>query len=135
MPMTEFPNVRIPIGDYVEKFIDFLAMNFGWLFDFIFMIASSTIRTIETTLLATPWWVIMIIVFLLGWYFNNIYGGLLFALFIFLIGSFDLWTETMTTVAIIVISVVLSLAIGIPVGILMAFSRTFSIIMRPILDA
>lgn len=53
----------------------------------------------------------------------------------FLIGSFDLWTETMTTVAIIVISVVLSLAIGIPVGILMAFSRTFSIIMRPILDA
>lgn len=133
--MKEFPNIRIPVGDYVDKFIDFLAMNFGWLFDFIFVIASTTIKSIESTLLATPWWVIMIIVFLLGWYFNNIFGGLLFAAFIFLIGSFDLWTETMTTVAIIVISVVLSLVIGIPVGILMAFSRPFSIIMRPILDA
>lgn len=133
--MSEFPNIRIPVGAYVDKFIDFLAMNFGWLFDFIFVIASTTIKSIESTLLATPWWVIMIIVFLLGWYFNNIFGGLLFAAFIFLIGSFDLWTETMTTVAIIVISVVLSLVIGIPVGILMAFSRPFSIIMRPILDA
>ncbi|WP_335696121.1 proline/glycine betaine ABC transporter permease [Sporosarcina ureae] len=133
--MNEFPNVRIPIGDYVEKFIDFLAMNFGWLFDFIFTIASTTIRTIESALLATPWWVIMIIVFLLGWYLNNILNGLMFAAFIFLIGSFNLWEDTMTTVAIILISVVLSLAIGIPVGILMAFSKTFSVIMRPILDA
>ena len=119
----------------MEKFIDFLAMNFGWLFDFIFTIASTTIRTIETALLATPWWAIMIIVFLLGWYLNSILNGIMFAAFIFLIGSFNLWEDTMTTVAIIVISVVLSLAIGIPVGILMAFSKTFSVIMRPLLDA
>lgn len=133
--MTEFPNVRFPIGDVVEKFIDFLAMNFDAFFDFIFVISSSMIKGLETGLLAIPWWIFIIIIFLLGWYFTNLYGGLLFGVFIFLIGSFDLWPETMTTISIVLISVILSLVIGIPLGVVTAFSKTMSTIMRPILDA
>ena len=114
--MNEFPDVRIPIGDGVEKFIDFLAINFQAFFDFIFVISSHSIKGLEAGLLAIPWWVFMIIIFLLGWYFTNLYGGLLFCFFIFLIGTFDLWPETMTTISIVLISVILSLAIGIPFG-------------------
>ena len=133
--MTEFPDVRIPIGDVVEKFIDFLAMNFDAFFDFIFVISSSMIKGLEAGLLAIPWWIFIIIIFLLGWYFTNLYGGLLFGLFIFLIGTFDLWPETMTTISIVLISVILSLLIGIPLGVGTAFSKTLSTIMRPVLDA
>ncbi|WP_111440600.1 ABC transporter permease [Psychrobacillus insolitus] len=133
--MYEFPDVRIPIGDVVEKFTDFLAINFEAFFDFIFIIASGMIKGLEAGLLAIPWWILMIIIFLLGWYFTNMYGGLLFSFFIFLIGTFDLWPETMTTISIVLISVVLSLVIGIPLGILSAFSKTMSSITRPILDA
>lgn len=133
--MNEFPNIRIPIGDGVERFIDFLALNFDAFFNFIFIIASSSIKGLETGLLAIPWWVFLIIIFLLGWYFTSLSGGVLFGIFIFLIGSFDLWSETMTTISIVLISVLLSLAIGIPLGILMAFNKAVSVIMRPILDA
>jgi len=133
--MNEFPDLRIPIGDSVEKFIDFLAINLESLFDFIFIISSSLIKWLEAGLLAVPWWLFIILILLLGWYFTNIYGGLLFSMFMFLIGSFDLWTETMTTVSIVLISVILSLVIGIPLGIWMAFSKAMSITMRPILDA
>lgn len=49
--MTEFPDVRIPIGDIVENFIDFLAMNFDAFFDFIFVISSSMIKGLEDPLL------------------------------------------------------------------------------------
>ncbi|MCZ8540719.1 ABC transporter permease [Psychrobacillus psychrodurans] len=133
--MTEFPEVRIPIGDVVENFIDFLAMNFEAFFDFIFVISSSMIKGLEAGLLAIPWWIFIIIIFLLGWYFTNLYGGLLFGLFIFLIGTFDLWPETMTTISIVLISVILSLVIGIPLGVGTAFSKTMSTIMRPVLDA
>ena len=133
--MTEFPDVRIPIGDVVENFIDFLAMNFDAFFDFIFVISSSMIKGLEAGLLAIPWWIFIIIIFLLGWYFTNLYGGLLFGLFIFLIGTFDLWPETMTTISIVLISVILSLLIGIPLGVGTAFSKTLSTIMRPVLDA
>lgn len=133
--MTEFPDIRIPIGDGVEKFIDFLANNFEAFFDFIFVISSSMIKGLEGGLLAIPWWIFILIVFFLGWYFTSLYGGILFSIFIFLIGTFDLWPETMTTVAIVLISVILSLVIGIPLGIGMAFSKAMSTIMRPILDA
>ncbi|WP_431028334.1 ABC transporter permease [Lysinibacillus sp. LZ02] len=133
--MHEFPDFRIPIGDGVETFIDFLAVNLESFFDFIFLIASSLIKGLEVGLLAIPWWLFIIIVFLLGWYFTNLYGGLLFSAFMFLIGSFDLWSETMTTISIVLISVLLSLAIGIPLGVWMAFSKTMSVTMRPLLDA
>ncbi|MEK3952073.1 MULTISPECIES: ABC transporter permease [Psychrobacillus] len=133
--MTEFPDVRIPIGDIVENFIDFLAMNFDAFFDFIFVISSSMIKGLEAGLLAIPWWIFIIIIFLLGWYFTNLYGGLLFGFFIFLIGTFDLWPETMTTISIVLISVILSLLIGIPLGVATAFSKSLSTIMRPVLDA
>ncbi|MEK5214145.1 ABC transporter permease [Psychrobacillus sp. FSL H8-0487] len=133
--MTEFPDVRIPIGDIVENFIDFLAMNFDAFFDFIFVISSSMIKGLEAGLLAIPWWIFIIIIFLLGWYFTNLYGGLLFGFFIFMIGTFDLWPETMTTISIVLISVILSLLIGIPLGVATAFSKSLSTIMRPVLDA
>lgn len=133
--MNEFPNIRIPIGDVVKGFIDFLADNFQAFFDFIFVITSSSIKGLEGALLVMPWWVLTLIVFALGWYFLNAQSGILFGVFMFLIGSFDLWTETMTTISIVLISVILSLLIGIPFGILMAFRNLFSKIMRPILDA
>lgn len=41
----------------------------------------------------------------------------------------------MMTLAIIITAVVVSLVIGIPLGVWMSFSRMFSTIMRPILDA
>lgn len=133
--MNDFPNIRIPIGDGVQKFIDFLAENFQSFFDFIFVITSSSIKGLEAALIAIPWWILIILIAALGWYFTNLSGGILFGIFMFLIGSFDLWPETMTTISIVLISVVLSLVIGIPFGILMAFNNIVSVVMRPILDA
>ena len=133
--MNKFPDIRIPIGDGVENFIDFLATNFQAFFDFIFVITSSSIKGLETALISIPWWVLIILIAALGWYFTNISGGILFGVFMFLIGSFDLWPETMTTISIVLISVILSLAIGIPFGVLMAFNNILSTVMRPLLDA
>ncbi|PKC52275.1 hypothetical protein RhiirA1_481876, partial [Rhizophagus irregularis] len=133
--MDDFFNIRIPIGDGVAAFIDFLANNFERFFDFIFVIASSLIKWLESGLLAIPWWIFIVIVFAIGWYFKSLYSGVLYAFFMFLIGTFELWPETITTISVVLISVVLSLLIGIPLGIGMAFSKAMSVIMRPILDA
>ena len=133
--MKEFPNISFPVGDSVEAFIDYLAVNYKAFFDWIYVVASSTIKMVESTLLATPWWVLILLVFLLGVFFTSWKSGIVYGIFLFLIGTFGLWEETMTTLAVIIISVLLSLIIGIPLGILMAFSKGFSTFMRPILDA
>tara|TARA_B100001094_G_C17763488_1_gene591542 strand:- start:55 stop:663 length:609 start_codon:yes stop_codon:yes gene_type:complete len=46
----------------------------------------------------------------------------------------DLWSESMTTLAMIFTAVIFCILIGIPLGILSSRSKTFEAIMRPILD-
>ncbi|MBO8157529.1 MAG: proline/glycine betaine ABC transporter permease [Bacillaceae bacterium] len=133
--MIDFPDIRTSIGDYVDAFIDYLDKNFEALFDFIFLISSRSINWFEHFLLILPWWVFLILIFLLGWKFKSLFSGILYTFFIFLVGTFGLWEEMMTTISIVLVSVLASLLIGIPTGILMALSKGFSVVMRPILDA
>lgn len=133
--MDGFPDIKMSIGKYVEDFVNYLAVSLSSVFDFIFFIASRTINGMESFLVSMPWWLFIIIIFALGWYFKSFLTGITFSVFIFLIGSFGLWEDMMTTIAIIVTAVIISLLIGIPLGIWMAFSKVTSSIIRPILDA
>ncbi|WP_096273675.1 ABC transporter permease [Paucisalibacillus globulus] len=133
--MGSFPDIRTNLGDYVKQFVDFLDTTLEGFFDFIFFISSRTINFLDDLLVTMPWWCFVLIIFLLGWYFKSVFSGILYSLFIFLIGSFGLWEDMMTTIAIILTAVIICLLIGIPVGIWMAFSKGFSNVMRPLLDA
>lgn len=133
--MENFPDIRLALGDYVETFIKFLSTSLEGFFDVISFLASRSINGISDFLMLMPWWLFILIIVLLGWYFKSFLSGALFGVFIFLIGSFELWEDMMITIAIIVAAVFISLLIGVPTGIWMAFSKVFSSIMRPILDA
>ncbi|WP_188456545.1 ABC transporter permease [Virgibacillus oceani] len=133
--MGSFPDITTQLGDYVEEFVDFLDSSLEGFFDFIYLLSSEIINGIETTLLWMPWWTFILVIFLLGWYFKSLFSGVLYSIFIFLIGTFGLWEDMMTTIAVVLTAVIISLVIGIPLGIWMAFSKGFSTVMRPILDA
>ncbi len=132
---SSFPDIRFEVGKVVSDFVDWIDTTFEPLFDFIFHIASTTILGIEDALLFLPWWVFLAIVFLLGWRFKSLSSGIMYAAFMFLVGTFGLWAVLMTTIAIVLTSVVISLFLGIPLGVFMAFSKGFSVVMKPILDA
>ncbi|GIN21162.1 ABC transporter permease [Siminovitchia fordii] len=133
--MMEFPDIRTNLGSYVNNLVDFLDRTLEGFFDFIFLITSQAINGIQDFLLLMPWWFFIIVIFLLGWYFRTVFSGVLYAGFIFLIGTFGLWEDMMTTIAIILTAVLICLMIGIPLGIWMSYSNGFSTVMRPILDA
>ncbi|GGM25927.1 ABC transporter permease [Paraliobacillus quinghaiensis] len=133
--MGIFPNIQSNLGDYVSDFVDFLDTTLDPLFDLIFFISSRIINGIEGLLLILPWWVFIFLIFLLGWYIKSVSSGILYGAFIFVIGTFGLWEEMMMTISIVLSAVIICLLIGIPLGILMSFSKGFSTIMRPILDA
>src|SRR5690625_7346908 len=82
-----------------------------------------------------PWWVFILIIFALGWYFQSLLSGVIFGIFIFLIGTFGLWGDMMTTIAIILAAVGISLIVGIPMGVWMSFNKIISNIIRPIIDS
>ncbi|SDM77906.1 ABC transporter permease [Sediminibacillus halophilus] len=133
--MNDFPDIQSHLGDYVSDFVDFLDNALSGLFDFIFFISSRTINGIEAFLDFLPWWLFLVLIFLLGWYFKSLWSGLLYTFFIFLVGTFGLWEEMMMTISIVLSAVLICLIIGIPLGVWMAFSKGFSTVMRPILDA
>lgn len=133
--MEGFPNIQTNLGKYADDLVTFLDTSLEGFFEFIFLISSRIINGIQDFLLWLPWWMFIIIIFLLGWYFKSISSGILYAVFIFLIGTFGLWSDMMTTIAIIVTAVLISLLIGLPMGIWMSFSQAVSSVMRPILDA
>src|SRR5699024_8881671 len=130
--MGSFPDIRTKLGDYADQFVDFLATTLAGLFNFIFLIFSKKINEIEVFLIfsktingmegflvALPWWVFIIVIFLLGWYFKTALAGVVFAVFIFLIGTFGLWDDMMMTISIVFTAVIISLLIGIPLGVWM----------------
>ncbi|NGP44784.1 proline/glycine betaine ABC transporter permease [Bacillaceae bacterium SIJ1] len=133
--MGAFPDIRINVGEYVDRFVSFLDTTLEGFFDFIFFISSRTINGITDMLMWLPWWLFVILIVLLGWYFKSLVAGILYGVFIFIIGSFGLWEDMMITISIIVTAVLICLILGIPLGVWMAFSQGFSTIMRPLLDA
>lgn len=133
--MAGFPGISTNIGDLVARFVDFLDESLEGFFDFIYLFSTQIINGIEGFLVWMPWWAFIVIIILLGWYFKSILSGVLYGAFVFLIGTFGLWEDLMTTIAIVMTAVIISLAIGIPLGVWMAFSKGFSTVMRPILDA
>lgn len=134
--MSEFPEtLRFELGIYIERFVDWLDVNFSGIFDAISSVILWFMVLMESFLIWLPWWSIILVIFLLGWRFGSAIAGVVFGLLLIIIGSFGYWDYMMMTLSIVLASVAISLLLGIPSGILMAYSRTLQIIMRPILDA
>src|SRR5690625_1798690 len=133
--MENFPEITTSIGKYVEDFVNYIASAFSGFFDFIFFIASRSINGIDDFLVWMPWWVFILIIFALGWYFQSLLSGVIFGIFIFLLGTYDLWGNMMTTIAILLASVVISFNVCIPMSVWITFNKIISNIMLPILYA
>ncbi|CDN58312.1 Histidine ABC transporter, permease protein (plasmid) [Neorhizobium galegae bv. officinalis bv. officinalis str. HAMBI 1141] len=83
----------------------------------------------------TPWPIITAIILTIAWFASRSVKIVLSCLItLLLIGYFDMWTDTMRTVAMIFVCTVLSIAVGLPIGILMARSNGVQRVVNPILD-
>jgi glycine betaine/proline transport system permease protein len=127
-------DVYIPVAEWIEKNIK------EWLFTQrpLFKKLSAPIDSVLNNLDALFNFIPFPVVILVFLYFAFKTNGIKFAIFTFLslifIDLVDLWSESMTTLAMIFTAVIFCMIIGIPVGILASRSNTFEIILRPILD-
>jgi len=135
--VNEFPQfLNVPLADWVDRFMDWILINFSAVFDAIGHVFLIMLLNIERFFLWVPWWVIVLFVGILAWRVMRKWTmGIVMALMLMFIGSFGYWKLAMMTLALTTSAVVVSLAIGIPIGILMAKSDLTETIMRPVLDA
>ena len=126
---------RIPIGQVIEGFINFLVENFAFATRGFARVTSTGIDIIVSVLMYPPPWVMIIIFAALAWFLSKSWKIGLFTLAgMFLIWNMALWGPTMSTIALILVSTLIAVGIGVPLGILGALSQVAYKIITPILD-
>ncbi len=89
----------------------------------------------EQLLLSAPWPVVILCIAIIAWLGSkSIKITIISALSFFAIGYFGMWTDLMSTLAIITVSTVLCISLGIPLGVLMARSNKTQAVITPMLD-
>lgn len=133
--MYDFPkNLTFHFGKYVNDAVIWCQDHLQWLFNAINSVLLWILLNIKDFLLWMPWWAFIIVIFLLATFFKDYKTGILFSIFLFIIGLFGYWDLMMMTLSIVVSSVIVSILLGIPIGILMSYSNRFESIITPILD-
>ena len=124
----------IPLSEWIEKNIKEWLFTQRPLFKKLSAPIDSVLNGLDTLFNLIPF-PIVILIFL---YFAFKTNGIKFAVFTLLslifIDLVDLWSEAMTTLAMIFTAVIFCMLIGIPLGIIASRSNTFEFILRPVLD-
>ena len=132
--MWDFPELLIPLGEWINIVVDWLTHNLAPFFDAITVAIRWPLVKIEHGLWWLPWWGVIVIFAGVAWRFAGRWIALLTLIGMVFIGVMRLWDDTMTTLAIIVTAVAVSVLIGIPTGILAAKSDRVEAAVRPLLD-
>ncbi len=137
VPMNKFPELfTIPLAQGVDNAMDWLLLNWAGFFDFIGFIILKVVLAFEDLFLFVPWFVIILLVGFAGWKLvGRLRTGILFMVFLMIIGLFGYWDLAMQTLALVISSVLLALLVGLPLGIVMARSDRAESIFKPVLDA
>ncbi|MDY0274450.1 MAG: ABC transporter permease subunit [Desulfomicrobium sp.] len=128
-------NFRLPIGDALEAMIDFLVEHLAFFTKASADIIEVMLKALENTLLAmtAPGFIAVVVIGLwLGTKDRKLCLGS--ALGLALIWNMGLWTATISTIALVVVSTLCALIIGVPLGIISAISSALNRMVMPILD-
>lgn len=128
-------SLRDVTGDAIDNWVDWLTTEADWLFDGISDGITYAIVFIENVLKWIPWPAIVVGLALLSFGVGRwTLTGITVVALLFM-GFMGLWSNTIDTLALMVIAVIVSVAVGLPLGVLGARSQVMDNIMRPVLDA
>lgn len=125
---------ELPLSDWVEDFVEFLTTNLETFFDAISNVIGTVTDSLVSLLSIGPPLLLVVIIALIAWWVVNWRIGLFALIGLGLINNLGYWSETIDTLALIIISVAISIIIGIPIGIWMSQKYTVQSVITPILD-
>ncbi len=125
---------RIPLGQWVEDFVDILTDTLQPLFDVLRAVFLGLYDLVNLILQSPPFWVIIIAVAVLGFFATGWKLAVGVVIGFALIFSVDQWENAMDSLSLVLVASFLAVLISVPLGILGARSDTASRILKPILD-
>ncbi|WP_425073198.1 choline ABC transporter permease subunit [Sagittula sp. S175] len=126
---------KLPLGKWVQKFVDWLTDNAAWFFDGLAYLLETVIDAMLWCLQTPPALVVVAVITLLSWLARRSPWFSLFTLLgLLLIINQGYWEETTETLALVIASAVVCMGVGVPVGIAAARRPWLMNALSPILD-
>ena len=132
--LDPFKETVIPLDPWVDQGIRWLVDNYRPFFQSIKWPIDQMLNGFDWALNAVPPTVMVLIFALVAW---QVAGGRLafgIAASLVFVGLIGVWSQTMTTLSIVLTALVICLLFGIPLGILAARNDRFQAAIRPVLD-
>ena len=126
--------IYIPISEWIEKNIKEWLFTQRPLFKKLSAPIDNVLNGLDTLFNLIPFPIVILIFLYFAFKTNGIKFTVFTLLSLIFIDLVDLWSEAMTTLAMIFTAVIFCMLIGIPLGIIASRSNTFEFILRPILD-
>ncbi|WOQ16356.1 ABC transporter permease [Raineyella sp. W15-4] len=125
---------RLDLGSWAEGVVNWMLAHWAGFFDGIGAALSVLVEAVDGALQAPPAPALILILTAVPLLQRRWGLAVYTAAAMTLILSMDLWTETLESLALVVVATAAATLIGIPLGILASRSTVFSGILRPVLD-
>ncbi|MGB1237131.1 MAG: choline ABC transporter permease subunit [Pseudomonadales bacterium] len=126
---------KLPLGEWMEAFVDWLTYNAASLFDAISLTLEWLILNIVDIFVWFPPYVPMIATAALAWFLHRSVPLVVFVVAaLLLILNLGYWQEMLETFVLVLTATSISIMIGVPIGIFAAHKPWMYTILRPILD-
>lgn len=134
--LLKFPEKwQFNLGSAIDDWIKAFSRDHRAILTGIKSTVINSINGINWLLSMIPWWLLIIIVIVLGWRISRKkWVGVLYGVMLFFVGFSGLWSHMLETLSIVIASVLLSIIMGFPLGILISLNKWAEKIIRPILD-
>jgi glycine betaine/proline transport system permease protein len=126
--------IYIPIAEWIEKNVKEWLFTQRPLFKKLSAPIETVLNSLDSLFNLIPFPIAILIFIFFAYRTNGLKFSCLTVVGLIFIDLVDLWSESMTTLAMIFTAVIFCIIIGIPLGILSSRSKMFEVILRPILD-
>lgn len=125
---------KLPLDVAVDSFIDYTTNNFSFITKAISSVMKIGIDSVNDFLMFIHPSVLIILFVILAWYFSTRGIAIFTAIGLLFIWNLGLWSASISTLTLVLISTFLSIIAGIPLGILAAINARARKVIMPILD-
>ncbi|MFA0088097.1 choline ABC transporter permease subunit [Vibrio sp. 10N.261.51.F12] len=133
--MDFITNHKIPLGDWMATFVDWLTYNAAGFFDSLSYSLESMIMMLVDLFKWFPPSVPIVMTALLAWFLHRSLSLVIFVVAaLLLIMNLGYWEEMLETFVLVLSATMISVLVGVPVGIVAAHKPWLYTILRPILD-
>ncbi len=137
IPITEFPIGKEFFASWArlgDEGFDWLAINFGNVFDGVTAAIRAVLDGLEVVLIETPWPVVMVVIVVMAYRLAGPRVAIFTAASLAYLAFMGLWEISMITVALIGAGAALCVIFGIPLGIWFGKSKRAYTFAEPVLD-